>query len=142
MTIIPYAETASLLAALEDKTLDGVAITHLGRNSIFRSVAQFSSEPMYIAVARNRPDLLTRINKAMSLLTLRDSYYAMRLYAKYFSISAGQKAVFTESEQKFIRQKKVIKAAYDPTWSPLAYTNPKNGGFSGVGGGFVPPDRT
>lgn len=132
LTIIPYAETAPLLNALEDKTLDGVAITHLGRNSIFRSVAQFSSEPMYIAVARNRPDLLARINKAMNIISLRDSYYAMRLYDKYFSVSANQKTVFTAGEQKFIQQKTAIKAAYDPTWGPLAYTDSKSGKFSGV----------
>ncbi len=46
LIIVPYAETADLLAALGNKTLDGVAITHLGRNSVFRSVAQFSPEPM------------------------------------------------------------------------------------------------
>ena len=55
LTIIPYATTAALLAGLEDKTLDGVAITHLGRSSIFRSVAQFSAEPMYIAVVTPCP---------------------------------------------------------------------------------------
>lgn len=72
LIIVPYAETAGLLDALADKTLDGVAITHLGRNSIFRSVAQFSPEPMYIAVAKDRPDLLARINKAMNIIDLRD----------------------------------------------------------------------
>lgn len=132
LTITPFEETGSLLGALEDKTLDGVAITHLGRNSIFRSVAQFSSEPMHIAVARNRPDLLARVNKAMNIISLRDSYYAMRLYDKYFSISANQKAVFTAGEQQYIRQKNVIKAAYDPTWGPLTYTDTKSGKFSGV----------
>ena len=43
LSIVPYSETADLLSALEDGTLDGVAITHLGRNSIFRSVAQFAA---------------------------------------------------------------------------------------------------
>ena len=132
LTIIPYAETGTLLAALADKTLDGVAITHLGRNSVFRSVAQFSAEPMYIAVAKDRPDLLARINKAMNVISLRDPYYALRLHAKYFSVSTEQKPVFTEQEEAFIARKPIIRAAYDPTWAPLEYTDPKTGLFSGV----------
>ncbi|WP_165069416.1 EAL domain-containing protein [Desulfovibrio sp. ZJ200] len=132
LTIIPYTGTAPLFKALEDKTLDGVATTYPGRNSFFRGVAQFSPEPVYIAVAQNRPDLLARVNKAMNIMTLRDPYYAMRLYDKYFSFSARQKPVFTDNEQKFIRRKNVIKAAYDPTWRPLGYKDSKSGRFSGV----------
>ena len=78
--IVPYAETQALLSALEDGTLDGVAITHLGRSSTFRSVAQFSPEPVYIAVAKNRPDLLARLDAAMNAIVLRDPNYMMRLY--------------------------------------------------------------
>lgn len=132
LTIIPYAETGALLKALEDKTLDGVAITYLGRNSTFRSVAQFSSEPLYIAVAKHRPDLLHSVNKALEAISLRDPYYAMRLYAKYFSPSAAQKPVFTKEENKLIAQKMAVRAAYDPSWAPLTYTDPKTGKFSGV----------
>ncbi len=132
LIIVPYAETAGLLDALADKTLDGVAITHLGRNSVFRSVAQFSPEPMYIAVAKDRPDLLARINKAMNIIDLRDPYYAMRLHAKYFSVSTEQKPVFTEQEEAFIAEKKIIKASYDPSWAPLEYTDPATGRFTGV----------
>lgn len=132
LTIIPYAETGALLKALEDKSLDGVAITYLGRNSAFRCVFQFSSEPLYIAVARDRPDLLRSVNKALEAISLRDPFYAMRLYAKYFPPSAAQKPVFTKEENKLIAQKMVVRAAYDPSWAPLTYTDPKTGKFSGV----------
>ena len=58
LTIIEYDETQELLDALGSGTLDGVAITHLGRSSVFRSVARFAPTPMYIAVSKQRPDLL------------------------------------------------------------------------------------
>ena len=100
--IVPYAETQALLSALEDGTLDGVAITHLGRSSTFRSVAQFSPEPVYVAVAKNRPDLLARLDAAMNAIVLRDPNYMMRLYDKYFAVSMAQQPVFTKEEEAFL----------------------------------------
>ncbi|MFQ9492339.1 MAG: substrate-binding periplasmic protein [Bilophila wadsworthia] len=117
--IVPYAETQALLSALEDGTLDGVAITHLGRSSTFRSVAQFSPEPVYIAVAKNRPDLLARLDAAMNAIVLRDPNYMMRLYDKYFAVSMAQQPVFTKEEEAFLKQADVGVAAYDPSWAPL-----------------------
>ena len=130
--IIPYAETQTLLAALADGTLDGVAITHLGRSSTFRSVAQFSPEPLYIAVAKDRPDLLARLDAAMNTIVLRDPNYTMRLYDKYFAVSMSQKPAFTKEEEAFLKQADVVVAAYDPSWAPLEYTDPETGMFSGV----------
>lgn len=130
--IIPYAETQALLSALEDGTLDGAAITHLGRSSTFRSVAQFSPEPVYIAVAKNRPDLLARLDAAMNSIVLRDPNYMMRLYDKYFAVSMAQQPVFTKEEEAYLKQADVIVAAYDPSWAPLEYIDPETGMFSGV----------
>ena len=50
LTIVEYDETQKLLDALGNGTLDGVAITHLGRSSVFRSVARFAPTPMYLSL--------------------------------------------------------------------------------------------
>lgn len=130
--IVPYAETQALLKALEDGTLDGVAITHLGRSSTFRSVAQFSPEPVYVAVTKGRPDVLARLDAAMNAIALRDPNYMMRLYDKYFAVSTAQQPVFTKEEYALLKEKDVIIAAYDPSWAPLEYTDPETGMFAGV----------
>lgn len=130
--IVPYAETQALLKALEDGTLDGVAITHLGRSSTFRSVAQFSPEPVYVAVTKGRPDVLARLDAAMNAIALRDPNYMMRLYDKYFAVSTAQQPVFTKEEYALLKEKDVIIAAYDPSWAPLEYTDPETGMFVGV----------
>ena len=130
--IVPYAETGALLAALADGTLDGVAITHLGRNSTFRSVARFSPEPLYIAVNLRRPDLLARVNTAMNTILLRDPNYQMKLYNKYFSVGMGQKPAFTKGEEAFLKEARIIRVAYDPAWQPLEYSDPQTGDFVGV----------
>ncbi len=132
LSIVPYSETADLLSALEDGTLDGVAITHLGRNSIFRSVAQFAPTPLYIAVAKDRPDVIAELNQAMNQLLLRNPSYEMDLYEKYFAPSNKQKPVFTKAELDYLAQADSIQTLYDPSLTPLCYTNAQDGSFAGI----------
>ncbi|MFL8800843.1 MULTISPECIES: EAL domain-containing protein [unclassified Clostridioides] len=130
--IVSYKETNDLLRDLENGNLDGVAITHLGRTSTFKSVAQFSPEPLYTVVSNHKPNLLSQLNSALNTLTLRNSSYETKLYNKYFSISTAQKPVFTKDEQEYIQQSGEISAVYDATKIPLEYSDSKTGEFSGV----------
>ncbi len=132
VTVIPYQETQELLDALDDGTLDGVAITYLGKNSIFRCVAQFSPQPLYFAVTKSRPDLAQELDAAMSTIKLRDPYYESRLYQKYFSINSLQDPVFTREEEEYIEQVGAIRAVYVDSDAPLEYTDKRSGQFSGV----------
>lgn len=130
--IIEYDETQELLEALEDGTLDGVAITHLGRSSVFRSVAQFAPTPMYIAVSRQRPDLLAQINRAINDILLRNPAYRTDLYDKYLSPSANQIPALTREEAAFVEAAdNPIHISYDPSLAPLSYSNEK-GEFCGI----------
>lgn len=129
--IVEYDETSDLLAALEDGTLDGVAITHLGKNSHFRSVAQFSPSPLYIAVSKQRKATLDALNKANNEILLRNPSYLMDLYDKYLSESITQTPVFTKEELSYIQQSTTIRAAYDPSFAPLAYKQ-ETGEFKGA----------
>ena len=131
LTIVEYDETQALLDALEDGTLDGVAITHLGRGSIFRSVAQFAPTPLYIAVSKQRPELLAKLNRAFNDILLRNPGYLMDLYDKYLSPSANQAPVLTKEELAYIESAGAVRVSYDPAFAPLSYQNAE-GGFSGV----------
>lgn len=131
LTIVDYDETDELLGALEDGTLDGVAITHLGRSSIFRSVAQFSPTPLYIAVSKQRPELLAQINRAINDILLRNPGYQMDLYDKYLAPSNKQTPVLTKEEGEYIQSIGSIRISYDPDFAPLTYRDEK-GNFKGV----------
>lgn len=131
LSIIDYEETDALLEALEEGELDGVAITHLGRGSIFRSVAQFAPNPLYIAVSKKKPELLARINRAINDILLRNPGYQMDLYDKYLAPSANQQPVLTKEELEYIRTAEPIRVSYDPSFAPLAYRKP-DGSFGGV----------
>lgn len=132
LTVIEYEETQALLDALEDGTLDGVAITHLGRSSVFRSVAQFAPTPMYIAVSKQRPDLLAQINRAINDILLRNPAYRTDLYDKYLSPSANQIPALTREEAEYIMTAdSPIRISYDPSFAPLSYKDAE-GNFSGI----------
>ena len=119
LNIIDYDETSVLLEALDNGTLDGVAITHLGKNSTFRSVAQFSPSPLYFAVTKTNPELLSEINKAMNNILLANPGYSRDLYDKYLAPSVNQKPVFTKEELQYIKQAAPILVSYDP----VSYTH-------------------
>ena len=132
LTIVEYDETQKLLDALGNGTLDGVAITHLGRSSVFRSVARFAPTPMYIAVSKQRPDLLAQINRSINDILLRNPDYRTDLYDKYLSPSANQIPVLTREEAEYIQAvKEPIHISYDPSFAPLSYEN-ADGEFSGI----------
>lgn len=132
LNIIEYDETAKVLEALDNGTLDGVAITHLGKNSTFRSVAQLSPSPLYFTVSKTRPELLAEVNKAMNNILLSNPGYGSDLYDKYLSPSMNQTPVFTKEERKYIEQAAPIIVAYDPAFAPLSYQDKKTGEFKGV----------
>lgn len=129
---IPYQRTDDALAQLASGYLDAVAITHLGRSLPFRSVAQFSSEPVFVAVTKERDDLLVELDEAQATIKLRNPDYESGLYTKYFSVSSDQKPVFTRTEQDYLNSVPEITATYDETWAPLSYTDPETGAFSGI----------
>lgn len=130
--IIPIDETPDLTRDLASGVLDGIAITHLGRSSTFRSVAQFNPEPLHVAVSKRRPDLLAQLNTATNTLNTRNPNFLSRLFTKHLSVSNFQDPVFSKAELDYISNNHEITVLYDATWHPLSYTDPKTLKFTGV----------
>ena len=130
--IVEYAGTGQLLADLDAGSLDGAAITHLGKNSSYRSVAQFSPSPLYFTVSKEKQNLLAEMNRAMNQILLNNPGYCTDLYDKYLSPSSNQAPVFTKEERRYIEQAGVITVSYDPDFAPLSYQDKNSGEFKGV----------
>ncbi|WP_255467147.1 EAL domain-containing protein [Raoultibacter phocaeensis] len=129
---IPYSDTPLLISDLEQGILDAIAITYLGTNIEFKTVAQFSPEPLYIAIAQNEADLKTLFDDATDRLLIRNPDYFTELYKAYFSMNTKQDPVFTRSEYAYIESAPVLTVAYDSFRTPLSYTDPTTGEFTGV----------
>ena len=112
--------------------MDAIAITYLGTNSRFRTVAQFAPEPLYIALSPERTDIADELDSAMSRLKLRDPDFATLLYDRYFGINTDQDPVFTEDEYAYLASAPTLRVAYDSYRAPLSYTDPATGAFAGA----------
>lgn len=130
--IVAYSVTGDLLKALDEGAVDAIAITYLGTNSRFRTVAQFAPEPLYIALSPERTDIADELDSAMSRLKLRDPDFATLLYDRYFSINTDQDPVFTEDEYAYLASAPTLRVAYDSYRAPLSYTDPETGAFAGA----------
>lgn len=132
MILTPYIDMRSMLEALQNKELDGVGVSNLGRHNPFRVVAQFSPEPFYIAVNRHKPEILARLNDGLEKIMLRNPFYGETLYGKYLSANKATSPVFTLDEQAYLSKADTITVAYDPSWPPLSYKAPGTQEFTGV----------
>lgn len=132
VNIIPYKETQELLDALKTKKLDAIGITHLGKSSVFRSIAQFSPNEIYFAMPMDHQELMSELNTAMSKIKIRDSSYGIKLYNKYFTTSVSQLPVFTKEEQNYIDTAGTLKAVYEKSWIPLEYMDSETDEYSGM----------
>lgn len=130
--VVEYLETDDLLTALDRGELDAIAITYLGSNSRFRTIAQFAPEPIHFALPVDHVELEQDLNAAMNRLQLRDPSFSTLLYNRYFGINTDQDPVFTEEEYAYLESAPVLKVAYDSFRTPLSYTDPETGAFGGV----------
>lgn len=130
--VVPYGETPLLTDALDRGELDAIAITYLGVNTQYKTVAQFSPEPLYIAVAADEADLKAAIDEATDRLLIRNPDYFTELYETYFSMNTKQDPVFTRDEYDYIESAPTLTVVYDSFRTPLAYTDPATGEYAGV----------
>ena len=130
--MVEYLETDDLLNALDEGALDAIAITYLGSNSRFRTIAQFSPEPIHFAFPLDRAELQQDLTAAMNRLQLRDPGFSTLLYNRYFGINTDQDPVFTEDEYAYLASAPTLRVAYDAFRTPLSYTDPETGAFAGA----------
>lgn len=127
-----YDTTEDMLEALANGELDAVANTHLGRNSQFRTIAQFSPQPLYVVLPLDRAEIAAELDDAMNRLKLRDPEFPSLLYDRYFGINTDQDPVFTEDEYAYLATTPTLRVVYDSFRAPISSTDPETGAFSGA----------
>lgn len=89
---------AALLAGKVDAIAGGSTIVGT------QKIAEFPSLDLYFMLNRQRTDLKTQLDRAMSILDLEDPSYATALFMKYFPASRNNEPSFSAKEKKYLKE--------------------------------------
>jgi signal transduction histidine kinase/ActR/RegA family two-component response regulator len=129
--IISMPTTEELLKALDDGTLDAVAISYLGSSSTYRIIKEFSPMKMYLGMPKDHTTLMKQLNEALEEITIETPDFSSELYNKYYIVNQQQTPVFTNEEQNYIDSGKSICVAMMNDNAPFSYMD-KDGNLIGA----------
>lgn len=119
--IVPMPSTEELLKALDDGSLDAVAISYLGSSSTYRIIKEFSPMKMYIGMPKDHTELMKQLNDALEEIAIETPDFAGNLYSKYYIANQQQAPIFTKKEQNYIAAGKVLSVAVLNNNAPFSY---------------------
>ncbi|MCI1722837.1 MAG: transporter substrate-binding domain-containing protein [Lachnospiraceae bacterium] len=129
--IISMSTTEELLKALDEGSLDAVAISYLGSSSTYRIIKEFSPMKMYIGMPKDHTALMKELNSALEEITIETPDFANDLYSRYYIANQQQAPVFTADEQNYIAGSKTLSVAVLNSNAPFSYSD-KNGSMTGA----------
>ena len=95
-----------------------------------RDVATVGKEPYYIAINKNRPDLLNELNDSVATVTALDPYLFLNLhYENYEMVSSGVE--LTSSELSWLNSHQTITVGYMDNYLPYSDKD-ENGQVQGL----------
>lgn len=97
----------------------------------WHSLIRFEDVPVYVAVSRNRPDLLAEIDQAQASILSIDPYYGETLMQKHMGMLAPTTPALSDEETEWLHDRGTLTVGYCVDRRPLAFTD-ENGALSGI----------
>ncbi len=119
--IIAMPTTEELLKALDEGSLDAVAISYLGSTSTYRIIKEFSPMKMYIGMPKDHTELMKQLNGALEEMTIETPDFAGNLYSKYYIANQQQAPIFTKEELNYIAASGKLTVAVLNNSAPFSY---------------------
>ena len=136
--VIAYDDYEELFLQFDSGKLDILAAE--GDGAYGRSNAEvlfsFGGSDYYLCTNRNKPELLTELNSAQSLLAAEEPNYLSNLKTKYYPISVSSRA-FSATEKEWILTHDTLKIGYLENYLPYSDTD-ENGNVTGIIKDIVP----
>lgn len=128
--IVYYANTNEARQAWQNGEFDAY-VGPSTYNANYHVLAKFYPEEYYFATTKGNTQLIGELNEAMNTLLTDDSYFAYRLYEKYYANMSEENSTLTDVERAYLLNNPVITVIYDPTFYPVSYRD-KDGNFAGA----------
>lgn len=130
--IVIFDDYDSLFAAFDAKEVDVLAAEGDGAYGRDHAevIGSFGSSDYYLCVASDRPDLMSELNRAQTLLEAEEPGYLNSLQNKYYPGSMSSRA-FSEAEREWLDSNDTLKIGYLENYLPYSDTD-KDGKVTGM----------
>ena len=123
--VITYPEYEPLFEAFDAKEVDILAAESDGAYGREHAevLSSFGASDYYLCVSNHRPDLLSELNVAQTLLAAEEPNYLNSLRAKYYSLSVTARA-FSQAEREWMNTHDELRVGYLENYLPYSDTGP------------------
>ncbi|MDD5934579.1 MAG: transporter substrate-binding domain-containing protein [Clostridiales bacterium] len=127
-----YETQEECFQALDEGTLDAIAMGSLGGKDGYKVINVFNTNPFYFITGKQNQQLLNELDKALGKIFVDEPTYMASVYNKYYSeINCNSGFLFTREEAEYIRNSKPVVVGLMSNRSPLSYQD-KAGQASGM----------
>lgn len=116
-----YADLYHLNKAFLKGEFDILLSSGLNKLNGQQMLASFSPTPLFYAVRKNAPDILTELDEAQSHFKSVDRFYDYRLYEKYYGFTESNRPTLSIDERHALQNMPPMKIAFVTGWRPIAY---------------------
>ena len=136
--VITYSDYTELFEAFDSHEVDILAAESDGAHGREHSevLTVFGTSDYYLCVNNKRPDLLTELNSAQSMLAAEEPNYLNSLRAKYYSVSVTAMA-FSQTERDWMNNHTTLHVGYLEHYLPYSDTD-KQGNVTGIVKDIIP----
>ncbi len=122
--VVPYDDHTQLISAFDVHDVDVLAAESDGAHGREHSevLTVFGASDYYLCVNINRPDLLSELNSAQTLLAAEEPNYLNSLSAKYYSVSVTARA-FSQAERDWMNSHTTLHVGYLENYLPYSGTD-------------------
>ncbi len=136
--VVTYSDYTGLFSAFDSREVDVLAAESDGAHGRdhYEVLSVFGASDYYLCVNKDRPDLLSELNSAQSMLAADEPNYLSSLRAKYYSLSVTARA-FSLPEREWINSHSALNVGYLENYHPYSDTDGE-GNVTGIIHDMIP----
>ena len=129
-TVIEYASTADMQAALDAGEVDAFVHTFTEVKEGQRLLGRFAPRPFYYITYKGNVELVRELNQAIVDLKMNQPELETELMNQYYYDKFDKAVLLTTEEKQYLEEKKTLTVGYLDSYYPFSYV--EEGEFTGL----------
>lgn len=130
--LVLYNSAEKLVENIHLKKVDAVIMTNIASSFGLEEITKIGSDDVYIAVNKNRPDLLAELNNTINLINKIEPLYTPSLFERYNIYGYKSTKTLSEEELEWIENHPVIKIGCLKSGLPFCEIDKETGKVTGL----------